>query len=111
MSDSSETTDTFHNGHVELDSPVDWAEGSRVSIAPLTDQSRPAGSNGDAGEQSCGISEADYQDTPEFRNRLLAQMDAFLPLELTPAEEAEWEASRQWIKDYTLAAVRKQMGL
>jgi hypothetical protein len=111
MSDFSETTGTFRNGHVELDSPVDWADGARVSIAPLSDPSSTVGSNGDGDEQHWGISEAEYQDTPEFRNRLLAQMDAFLPLDLSPVEEVEWEASRQWIKDYTLAAVRKQMGL
>jgi hypothetical protein len=38
-------------------------------------------------------------------------MEALEPLEFTPEDEAEIAAARQAVKDYTIAAVRKQMGL
>jgi hypothetical protein len=109
MSESPETTGTFRNGHVELDSTVGWAEGLRVAIVPLK-LFAPQGSNG-GGDGSWGMDEAEYEDTSEFRARLIAQMDAFEPLELTPEEEAEWEAASQWRKEHSIAAIRKQMGL
>jgi hypothetical protein len=109
VSDRSETQGTFRNGRVELDSAVDWADAARVEVTRLSKSQQPT--NGRDGEPAWGMDEGDDQDTPEFRAWLIAQMDSFAPLELTPEEEAEWEASRQWIKDYTIAAVRKQMGL
>ena len=62
-------------------------------------------------DREWGFEEPAYQDTAEFRAKLIAQMDAFEPLELSAAEEAEWKAGREWIKDHTIDAVRKQMGL
>jgi hypothetical protein len=111
MSETPEITGTFRNGHVELDSSVDWVEGERVGIVPLASLAAQPHANGYAIDLPWGIEESDYQDTREFRAKLMAQMDSFEPLELTPEEEAEWQASRQWIKDHTIAAVRKQMGL
>jgi hypothetical protein len=58
-----------------------------------------------------GIDPGSWHDTKEFRTQLIAQMDSFEPLPLTPEEESEWLAARRWIKDYSLEAVRKQMGL
>jgi len=107
----SEINGTFRNGHVELDSSVDWPDGVRVTVVPSSNHAKSPRSNGSTDDLSWGIDEADYEDTTAFRAKLIAQMDSFEPLELTPAEEAEWQAARQWIKDYTIAAVRKQMGL
>jgi hypothetical protein len=92
---------TYRDGHVELSTPVNWPDGTPVSVQPKAE----------APDDAWGIAEADYQDTPEFRARLIAQIDAFEPLELTAEEEAEWQAARKWIKDYTIAAVTKSMGL
>lgn len=82
---------TYRDGHIELDAAVDWPDGSRVRVS-----AEPPYSNGTS---DVGIDPADYQDTPEFRARLIAQMDAFEPLDCTPAEEAEWHAARKAIKD------------
>jgi hypothetical protein len=49
--------------------------------------------------------------SPE-RSRLLAeQMGEGEPVAMTPEEEARWHADLKWIGDYTLEAVRKDMGL
>jgi hypothetical protein len=97
---------TYRAGHVELDSAVSWPDGARVTVMP---QATQAANAYDVGEW--GIEEDAYLDTPEFRAQVIARMDSFEPVELTPEEEAEWQAARQWIKDYTIAAVRRQMGL
>lgn len=103
----SEITGTYRDGHVELDAAVDWPEGSRVRVS-----AEPTAANLQMTEaEAWGMAPTDYQDTPQFRAKLIAQMDAFEPLALTPTEESEWQAARSWIKDYTIAAVRQQMGL
>jgi hypothetical protein len=107
----SEINGTFRNGHVELDSSVDWPNGARVTVVPAPNHATSPRSNGSADDPSWGIDEADYEDTPEFRAKLIAQMDSFEPLELTPAEEAEWQAALKWFGDYTLQAVKRDMGL
>jgi len=111
MSDSVEITGTFRNGHVELDSSGGLPEGTRVRVVPESDVTPKHEENDHAHDELWGIDAADYQDTPEFRAKLISQIDSFEPLELTPEEEAEWEAARKWRKEYSLAAVRKQMGL
>ena len=107
----SEIGGIFRNGHVELDASVDWPEGERVRVVLESNGAKSDRSGIPAADAVWGMDEADYQDTPAFRSKLVAQMDSFAPVELTPEEEAEWQAARQWIKDYTIAAVRKQMGL
>lgn len=54
-----------------------------------------------------GLCEEDWPDTPENRIEILRRMEAIEPLELTEADEAEIAA----VREVTLAAVRKQMGL
>jgi hypothetical protein len=106
----SEISGTYRDGHVKLDSAVDWPDGSRVRVTAEPNGRQPV-SEAAADEYSWGIDPVDYRDTPEFRSRLVAQMAAFEPLELSPADEAEWQAARKWIKDFNVAAVRQQMGL
>lgn len=98
----SDVAGTYRDGYVELDSAVEWPDGSRVRVRA---------DSGNSAVIDWGIDPSDYRDTPEYRANLIAQMDAFEPLELTPAEEAEWLAARQWIKEHSIAAVRQQMGL
>ncbi len=76
---------TYRDGHVDLDIRVDWLDGSRVAVVPA--------------EDSLGLREADWPDTPQTRAALLAKMDALEPLELTPAEEAEIAAARQAVRE------------
>ncbi len=88
---------TFRNGRVELDEPVDWPDGSRVEVS--------------AESESIGMREEDWPQTPEGIAALVARMEAFEPLEFTPEEEAEIAAARQAVREVTIAAVRKKMGL
>lgn len=90
-------TGTYRGGKVELDSPVDWPEGVRVAVVPPLER--------------IGLSEAEWVDTPENRQRLLERMNTFEPVGFTPEDEAEIGAAREAVKQVTLAAVRKQMGL
>lgn len=85
---------TYHAGRIDLDKQVDWPEGCRVRVA-----------------LEYGMREEDWPDTPENRAEILRRMEAVEPLEFTPEEEAEIEAARAAVREVTLAAVRKQMGL
>ena len=88
---------TYRGGHVDLDDPVDWAEGERVAIH--------------RGSSEWGMTEADWPDTPEARADLIARMKEIEPFELTPEEQAEIAAAREDVRKVTIDAVRKQMGL
>ena len=85
---------TYHAGRVDLDKDVDWPEGCRVRVA-----------------LEYGLREGDWPDTPENRAEILRRMEAIEPLELTAEDEAEIAAARTAVREVTLAAVRKQMGL
>ncbi len=82
---------TVKNGHIVLDAPADWPEGFRVLVEPL----------GEA--EAYGSREEDWQDTPEAIAAWLAWYDSLEPLEMTPAEEAEWPAARQAQKEFEKA--------
>jgi hypothetical protein len=105
----SEISGIYRAGHVELATSVDWPDGTRVTVMPNSPAPSEGATNG--GYELWGMEESEYEDTPEFRKSLVAQMDAFEPLERTPQEEAEWQVARNWIKEHTLEAVRAQMGL
>ena len=99
----------YEDGRVSLSSAVDWPDGTQVSVQPCLDE-EPIGTilpSVCKADGSC----LPWADTPEFRQALVAQMDSREPVELTPAEEAEWLAAREWIKEYTVQAVRREMGL
>jgi hypothetical protein len=72
---------TVQNGHVVLDHPTDLPEGCRVIVEPIA-------------EETLGIREEDWQDTPEAIAAWLQWYDALEPLTRTPQEEAEWQAAR-----------------
>jgi hypothetical protein len=74
---------TVHNGQIVPDQPIEWPEGSRVVIEPA------------AKEETLGIREEDWPTTPEGIAQLLARMDQIEPVEMTPEEEAAWEADRK----------------
>ena len=99
---------TYKGGHVELDSPVDWPEGARVEILPM---SKNGSADDSAPRESYGMREEDWPTTKEGIEALIAEWNAMEPLELTPADEAEIEAAQKWFGDYTKAAIAKQMGL
>jgi hypothetical protein len=78
-------------GRIELQAPDDWPEGTEVRIEPVSTSC------------SIGLRDEDWPTTPEGIARHLALMDQLEPLEMTPEEEAEWEAARQIRKDFEKA--------
>ena len=88
---------TYRDGRIVLDSPVDWPEGSRVTIVPA--------------HAGIGLKEADWPDSPDTRAALLSRLDAILPLELTEEDKAEIAAARQAVRDASIRTVRKRMDL
>ncbi len=78
----STTTGTWRDGRVVLDRPVDWPEGCRVLLEAVPDE-------------TFGIAESEWSDTPEGIADWLAWYDRLEPLEMTAAELAAWNASRR----------------
>jgi hypothetical protein len=68
----------WKNGEVVLKDRPDWPEGSRLTVAAK------APANDD-----------DRDDDAESIARWIAEFDAIPPLEMTPQEEADWQAARQ----------------
>jgi hypothetical protein len=99
----SEIHGTYHDGRVDLDDPVIWPDGARVAVSPLSV------SEGHSANK-WGIDD-EWPDTPENRAEILRRMDAVEPLEMTPEEEAEWHAMLKWFDDYSLQAVKRDMGI
>ncbi len=87
---------TWTNGHVVLDDPVRWPEGTRVRIEALG--------------VSHGNSDDDQDDDPESIAKWIAEFDAIPPWEMTPEEETRWQADRQAVKDYTIAKSKQRFG-
>ena len=85
---------TYHAGRVDLDQQVDWPDGCRVRVA-----------------LEYGLREEDWPDTPEGLEELLKRIDSIEPVEFTAEDEAEIAAARAAVREVTLAAVCKQMGL
>ena len=48
------------------------------------------------------MTEEEQSNDPEAIARWLAEFDAIPPWQMTAAEEAEWQAARQSVKDYTI---------
>ncbi len=82
---------TYRDGRIVLDSTVDWPDGARVAIVAPAEPEEP--------------------DSPEARAEWLARVDAVQPLELSPEDEAEIAAARAAVRQASLEAVRRQMGL
>lgn len=72
---------TYHDGHVDLGRPVNWPDGTAVSVART-----PA-----AG----GMTEADWPRDPEGIERLLREWEGIQPLVFTAAEAADFAAARK----------------
>src|SRR5258708_5357948 len=88
-------TGTIQNGQVIPDQPVTWPDGARVRIEPL-----PL-------DETLGIREVDWPTDAAGIARHLALMDQIEPLQMTPEEEAEWQAARQARKDWEKANFEK----
>jgi hypothetical protein len=84
-------TGILKNGQVILDKQADWPEGCRVVV--VRESAVPL----------LGMVEDEQGDDPESIARWIAAFDAIPPLEMTPEEEAEWQAAREANKAYEVA--------
>ena len=69
---------TVKGGRLEVDVPADWPDGTEVEVCPLV----------------LGIQDGTGMMSTGEIARTLAAMDRMEPLEITAAEQAEWEAER-----------------
>lgn len=88
---------TIQDGQVVLPQPADLPDGTAVTV--LTHEHSKA----------LGIPDDEWPTDPEGIARLLARMDRVEPFDMTPAEEAEIEAWRQNVKDYTLTHQKRRI--
>ena len=96
VSDNKTLTGTWKDGQIVLDQPAGWPEGCRVTVRPGEFQ------------EVYGIAEEEQSDDPEAIARWLAEFDAIPPWQMTAEEEAEWQAARQAVKDYTIAKMQER---
>ena len=73
----------YKNGQIILDAPADWPEGCRVIVEPALK------------DEILGIREEDWPDSPEGIAAWLRWYDSLEPIDMTPQEEAEWQAGLQ----------------
>jgi hypothetical protein len=83
---------TVQNGHVVLDNPTVLPEGSRVIVETITE------------DETVGMREEDWEDTPEAITAWLRWCESLEPLERTRQEEAEWRTAREAQKEREKAA-------
>lgn len=103
---------TYRQGKIELDAPVDWADGTRIQVSTL----RPDPSLGKSGPNvrarfldalndadSHGLDESLWPLSQEETRLLISAMDAAEPLDLSLEEinrmESEWQASKTMQKE------------
>jgi hypothetical protein len=86
----------YKNGQIELKRSANWPEGTEVVVKPVPH------------DETFGIREEDWSDTPEAIAEWLRWYDSLEPLIMTPEEEAEWQAARQAQKDFEKANFEKR---
>lgn len=75
-------------GRLEVDVPLDWPDGTEVIVRPACD------------EESFGIREAAWPNTPEAVAEWLKWYDSLEPLVFTDEERAAWETARRDQKEF-----------
>ena len=75
----------WKDGQVVVEEAVDWPDGCELEV-------RPMNRNGSV----------DDLDDPELIARWIAEFQATPPLQMTAAEEAEWQAARQAQREFEL---------
>lgn len=86
---------TYNNGIIELDAPVSWPDGSRVTVV--------------ADRETLGMDEASWPKTPEEISAHIARMESREIPEMTEEEWEEWQRAREASKRYTLANMDKHI--
>jgi hypothetical protein len=84
---------TFHNGHIELDQPVTWPEGTRLVVAPTT--------------QQLGLPESEWPTTQQEKDEWLEWLKNLEPFDMTPDEHAAFEADLKASKELQKELLRQ----
>lgn len=79
------------DGRIELQAPPDWPDGTEVTIHPQL------------AEDTFGIREEDWPETPDAIAEWLTWYDTLEPLIFTDEERVAWEANRQARKEWEKA--------
>jgi hypothetical protein len=91
-------TGIVRGGHVELDCPAPFPDGTRVRIQP-------------ADETFEDDEQHDWPTTPEGIEAMIRELQAIEPAVLTAEEEAAIAARRQAMKQRDIELMRQRMGL
>lgn len=90
-------TGIWRAGHIVLDGVADWPDGCRVLVEPLSV------------EQTVGLSEEQWEDTPEAIADWIQWYESLEPLEITPQEHADAAAWRREIETYEHAQSNERL--
>jgi hypothetical protein len=88
---------TWKNGQVVFDGPVNWRDGSRLVVRQETP------------DEIEFMREDEQADDPGSVQRWIDELRAIPALSMTPAQEADWLAWRQKVREFNIEAVRRQM--
>ena len=89
------------NGQISLCVPAEWPDGAEVLIRLVP---TPAEDDNLETDDLTGMTEENQgSPDPESIRRWLAEFDAIPPLQMTPAEEAAWQAARKSQREFELA--------
>ena len=86
-------TGEYRDGQVFLSGKADWPEHTKVRVEPV--------------EETIGMREEDWSDTPEAIVEWIAWYDSLEPW-LSPEDEAKWLAALQEQKDYDKAKFEEE---
>jgi hypothetical protein len=85
----------WKNGQIIPAQPIDWPDGTSLSIEPIEDL-QVEDIDGDlSGDDVASIA------------RRVAYYEALPPLRMSVEEEAEWQAARREMKEYTIAKTQQ----
>jgi hypothetical protein len=88
----------WKGGQIILDQQVDWPEGCELRIEPQS----PA--------LIAGMTEEQQADDPESVARWIAEFNSIPAISMSAEDEADMRVWRQTVKEYTIDAVRREMG-
>ena len=88
------TLATFRNGQIELDEAVQWPDGTRLEIAPAT-------------QNRYGLDESQWPKTAEEKAEWLEWLKNIEPFDMTPEELEAFEADLKASKDQQKQLLRK----
>ena len=86
----------WKNGQIIPTQPVDWPDGTNLSIEAVEQPEGSATEEDLLGNEPAAIA------------RWIAAFDALPPMRMSEAEEAAWQAARREMKDYTIAKMQER---